>query len=165
MNLSGRPMLQSAKIIAYHSKLCGHHPALLDGPCDAKGEGVAFEVESAETCQTSAELWDRALQKSRLSNLADGWLNGQRSDVYVAFKYWRAARGSVWFEGFSDETVGDGLSRRASIKRGPVLIMKVLLARSTKSCYILVDSAYSVDISFRVLVQRRLMWAVSITIF
>lgn len=37
-------MLQPAKITGYHC----NYPALLDGPCNAKGEGVAFEIESAE---------------------------------------------------------------------------------------------------------------------
>ncbi|MCJ1331728.1 hypothetical protein MMC10_008420 [Thelotrema lepadinum] len=48
LNLEEQPTLQPASIVGYHYKLWGSYPALLDGPRNAKVEGAAYEIQSAE---------------------------------------------------------------------------------------------------------------------
>ena len=48
LDLEQQPALQKATIVGYHYKLWGSYPALLDGPCGGKVQGVVFEVQSPE---------------------------------------------------------------------------------------------------------------------
>ena len=87
LHLKERPTLQPATIIGYHCKLWGPYPALLNGPCGAKVEGVVFEVQSEEQVKLLQDYETKRYRKDfcqiqlRDGSIVQGMTFVWRSDV------------------------------------------------------------------------------------
>ena len=73
LDLKEPPLLRTATITGYHCKLWGPYPALLEGPREAKVEGVTFEVQSAEQVKLLRDYETKCYKEDFcLAQLEDG---------------------------------------------------------------------------------------------